>query len=326
MQFKDYYETLGVSKKASSKEIKQAYRRLARKYHPDVNPGSAKAESRFKDITEAYEVLGNPQTRNKYDDLGANWKMHEHPGAPGNPNQGPFGSGTPFGSGGGWTVNFGDGPGASNVGSGRADPFSDFFHSFFGGSHSTTRPQRPVRTTTQEVAHTIDLSLEEAFRGVERRLSIAGKNDTRVVVVRIPPGVSDRSRIRIPYDAGVDSAASGKLVIRIHITPHPIFRRKGRDLHTAVIVPLTTAILGGSVPVKNIAGLPLNLKIPAGTQPGQVFRLKGHGMPGVRKPADRGALYAAVELLLPRELSNQQRAHYEALADLEGSEKQNKDA
>ncbi len=143
---------------------------------------------------------------------------------------------------------------------------------------------------------------------------------------RIPPGVSDRSKIRIPYDASGDSAASEKLVIRIRITPHPIFRRKGRDLHTAVIVPLTTAILGGSIPVKNIAGLPLNLKIPAGTQPGQVFRLKGQGMSGVRKPADRGALYATVDLLLPRQLSKEQRAHYEALADLEGSDKQIKDS
>ena len=326
MQFKDYYDTLGVSKTVNDKEIKKAYRRLARKHHPDVNPGSAKAESRFKDITEAYEVLANPQTRNKYDELGANWKMYEHPGRPSTPNQGPFGGGSPFASGSGWTFNVGDGPGETNPGSDRADPFSDFFHAFFGGSPGSTRSQRAPRTKTQEVGQTIDLSLEEAFRGVERRISIASSNDVRVVGVRIPPGVSDRSKIRIPYDSSVDSTASGKLLLKIRIAPHPIFRRKGRDLHAAVTVPLTTAVLGGSVPVQNIEGLPLNLKIPAGTRPGQVFRLKGQGMPGVRTPTDRGALYATVDLLLPRQLTKEQRTHYEALANLERSGKPNKNS
>ncbi len=319
MQFMDYYDTLGVSKNATDKEIKQAYRRLARKHHPDVNPGNAKAESVFKNITEAYEVLGNPETRRKYNELGANWKMYEQSGSPGTPHQDPFGRGMPFGGGGGWTIDFGDATRGPNLGADGASPFSDFFNAFFGGTPGQPRPRGPRRKESKEVNQTIDLSLEEAFLGVERRISILSANKTRVVSVRIPPGVSDRSRIRIPYGPEGGSTASGELLLRVRIVPHPKFRRKGRDLHTSVTVPLTTAILGGAVPVQNVEGIALNLKIPPGTQPGQVFRLRGQGMPGVRKPEDRGALYATVELLLPTQLNDRERAHYEALAKLEGS-------
>ena len=320
MKFKDYYDTLGVSKNTTDKEIKQAYRRLARKHHPDVNPGNAKAESDFKDITEAYEVLGNPETRRKYNELGANWKMYEQPGSPGTSHKDPFGRGMPFGGGGGgWTIDFGDATRGPNLGADGGSPFSDFFNAFFGGAPGQPRSRGPRRRETKVVDQTIDLSLEEAFLGVERRISILSGNKTRMVSVRIPPGVSDRSRIRIPYGPEVRSTASGEMLLRVRIIPHPKFRRKGRDLHTSVTVPLTTAILGGAVPVQNVEGITLNLKIPTGTQPGQVFRLKGQGMPGVRKPEDRGALYATVELLLPTQLNDKERAHYEALAKLAGS-------
>ena len=245
--------------------------------------------------------------------------MYEQPGSPGTPPQDPFGGGIPFGGGGGWTINYGNATRGPNLGADGASPFSDFFNAFFGGASTQPRSRGPRRRETKEVDQTIDLSLEEAFLGVERRISILSGNKTRVVSVRIPPGVSDRSRIRIPYSPEVGSTASGELLLKVRVVPHPKFRRKGRDLHTSVTVPLTTAILGGAVPVQTVEGLALNLKIPPGTQPGQVFRLKGQGMPGVRRPEDRGALYATVELLLPTQLTDKERAYYEALAKLAGS-------
>ncbi|MDP6371823.1 MAG: J domain-containing protein [Vicinamibacterales bacterium] len=314
MDFKDYYQTLGIAKSASAKEIKQAYRKLARKHHPDVNPGDATSESKFKDITEAYEVLGNAETRRKYDELGANWRQYEQ--APGGPGGGanPFGSGWPFGDG-RWTVNMG---GAEARAGGAGDPFSDFFHTFFGGAHEPQRRRAP-RNKGRDVEQSIDLTLEEALHGVQRRFSIATRGQARTVDVKIPPGVSDGSRVRIAGEgeAGVGGAAAGDVFLRVRIAEHPKFRREGRDLHTPVDVALTTAVLGGTVEVPTLEGPSLTLKIPPATQPGQVFRLKGQGMPGVRSHGERGALYATVTIEVPRRLSDEQREHYEALAEIE---------
>src|SRR5262252_8501281 len=198
MEFKDYYSTLGVSKTASDKEIKQAFRKLARKHHPDVNPGDKSAESKFKSINEAYEVLGDPAKRKKYDELGANWRMYEQAGA------GAPGGGPPPG----WNVNYGAGPGSGGGGGfrtmteeemremfGDGDPFSDFFHTFFGGAVDTDAPRsarggrgrgpRPGRDVEQE----IELGLEDAYNGTMRRLSIKHDGHARTLDVRIPAGV-----------------------------------------------------------------------------------------------------------------------------------------
>ena len=320
MDFKDYYATLGVSKTASQKELKQAYRKLARKHHPDVNPGNKAAETRFKELNEAYEVLGDPEKRRKYDELGANWRMYEQA------QQAGKGAGSPFG--GGWTVNMGGPSGYRTMTDeemreifGGGDPFSDFFHTFFD-SREPGRRARQARTRAQtggDVEQALDLSLEDAFHGATRRLSITHDGHARTVDVRIPAGVDEGSRVRIPGEGrlGTGGAASGDLYLRVHVKAHPMFERRGSDLYTKVAVPVTTAVLGGEAQVAALDGRSLRLKIPPTTQSGQVFRLKGHGMPQVGKAGARGDLYGTLDVRMPAHLSPEERSHYEALAQLE---------
>ena len=326
MEFKDYYQTLGVAKTASEKEIKQAFRKLARKFHPDVNPGDKTAEGRFKEINEAYEVLGDPEKRKKYDELGANWRMYEQAQQQGQSWPG----GSPFGdAGGAWTINMG-GPGGYRTMTeeemqelfGNQDPFSDFFNTFFGGGGPREAGRgRGGRTRSQkgrDIEHPVELTLEEAFHGATRRISIKQGGHARSVDVRIPPGVKDGSRVRAAGEgeSGANGGAAGDLYLRVQTRPHPVFERKGDDLHATVALPVTTAVLGGEAQVPTITGS-VRLKIPETTQGGQVFRLKGHGMPIVGKPDARGDLYATVDVQLPRSLTKQQREHYEQLAKLE---------
>jgi curved DNA-binding protein len=332
MDFKDYYSTLGVAKTATEKEIKQAFRKLARKYHPDVNPKDKAAEAKFKEINEANEVLGDPAKRKKYDELGANWRQYEqaaaHGGAGFDPRQ----------AGGGFNVHFGGGPGGGYRTMteeemqdlfGDSSPFSDFFQTFFGGmgggetaqrAHGRAqRGPRPGRDLEQE----IELGLEDAYHGTMRRLAMTHNGEARTVDVRIPAGVTDGSRVRISGEGerGTGSAKSGDLYLRIRLAPHPQFDRKGRDLYTRVQIPLTTAVLGGEADVRTLASKPLRLKIPSTTQNGQVFRLKGHGMPSTGKSAEPGDLYATVDVQLPRDLTPEQRQHFEALQKIERSTK-----
>jgi curved DNA-binding protein len=287
MEFKDYYKTLGVAKTATEKEIKQAFRKLARKLHPDVNPGDKTAEARFKEVNEAYEVLGDPQKRKKYDELGANWRMYEqagaHPGGAG-PFPGGFNVGGTGGRGGFRTMTqeemeelFGD-----------SNPFSDFFTTFFGGG-----------------------------MGGE---ALTHDGHRRTVDVRFPAGVVTGSRVRVSGEGeqGVAGGQAGHLYLRVRLTPHPVFELKDRDLHVRVTVPVTTAVLGGEAEVQTLSGKPARLRIPALTQNGQVFRLKGYGMPAVSKPDEKGDLYARVEVQLPAQLSAEEREHYEALGRLSG--------
>ena len=317
MDFKDYYQTLGLSKTASEKEIKSTYRKLARKFHPDVNPGDKSAEARFKEINEAYEVLGDPDKRRKYDELGANWRMYEQAGA----------GGGPFDQGGGWTVNMGGGQGGFRTMTedemremfGTEYPFSDFFNTFFGGAGPGEGRRRGGRTRGRkgrDLEHEITLSLEDADQGVTRRLALKHDGHARTVDVRIPAGVGDGSRVRLAGEGehGAGGAASGDLYLRIQLAPHQLFERKGRDLYARVAVPLTVAVLGGEVDVPALGGRTLRLKVPPGTQNGQVFRLRGQGMTLAGKSGERSDLYATVDVQLPRQLTPEQRAHFEALA------------
>jgi curved DNA-binding protein len=328
MEFKDYYSTLGVAKTATEKEIKQAFRKLARKHHPDVNPGNKSAEAKFKEINEAYEVLGDPEKRKKYDELGANWRMYEQAAAAGGPGAGP--------QGGGWNVHYGSGgsPGGGfrtmteeevREMFGDADPFSDFFHTFFGGSmgggrtHGAGRGSRHAPRRGRDFEQEIQLDLEDAYRGARRRFSIAQDGRERTVDVRIPAGVGDGSRVRVSGEGepGADGAQAGDLYLRIRVAPHSRFERKGKDLYTHVAVPLTTAVLGGEVEVPTLGGKVLRLKVPPTTQNKQMFRLKGHGMPSVNKSDEIGDLYATVDVELPRQLTPEQRTHFEELHKLE---------
>lgn len=325
MEFKDYYATLGVAKTATEKEIKQAYRKLARKLHPDVNPGDKTSESKFKQINEAYEVLGDPDKRRKYDELGANWRQYEQAQQQG--GAGPFdgfwgfgGAGGPGASGGFRTVSADE----MHDRFGEADPFSDFFHAFFGNRpEPAAQGGRAGRSSKarrgRDVEQDIELSLEEACSGAMRRLTIKHEGHARSVDVRIPAGVTDGSRVRVAGEGGhgAGSGSAGDLFLLIRVLPNERFERKGRDLYTRVGVPVTTAVLGGEAEVAAIDGHALRLKIPPHTQNGQVFRLKGHGMPTAGKPGDRGDLYATVDVRLPRSLTAEQRTHYEALARLE---------
>ena len=310
MDFKDYYATLGVAKTATEKEIKQAFRKLARKHHPDVNPGDKVAEAKFKEINEAYEVLGDPNSRKKYDELGANWRMYEQ--------QARSGGGQPFGG-------ARPGPGGARAGYrtmtpeemedlfGDSNPFSDFFTTFFGGGGegfsgaSGSRGARGRRRPGRDIENEIELGLEDAYQGATRRLMLHHNGQVKQVDVRIPAGVTDGSRVRVSGEGeqGVGGAESGNLYLRVRLAPHPLFERKGRDLYVKTAVPVTTAVLGGEASVQTLSGKPARLRIPPLTQNGQLFRLKGYGMPAVGNSEEKGDLYARADVQLPRDAQRQ---------------------
>ncbi|MGE0813875.1 MAG: DnaJ C-terminal domain-containing protein [Vicinamibacterales bacterium] len=300
MDFRDYYATLGVPKTASEKEIKQAYRRLARKFHPDVNPGDKGAETRFKEINEAYEVLGTPDTRKKYDELGANWRQYE---------QMPNGAAGPWGAQSGFRTMspeeveqiFGEG----------GSPFSDFFNTFFGGhAAGASRPRasrgRPRRAP--EVEYEVALPLESALGGRVERLTVPAAGGDRTIEVRIPAGITDGTRLK-----------AGDVHLRVRLMPHPRFDRQGRDLTVGVPVSVATAALGGHVDVTTLSGSRLSIKVPPGTQSGQRLRVKGHGLPAPGAPDDRGDLFARIDVRVPTSLTPEARAHYEGLRALESN-------
>ena len=325
MDFKDYYATIGVPKTASEKDIKQAFRKLARKFHPDVNPGDKGAEARFKEINEANEVLSDAAKRRKYDELGANWRAYEQApsaGAPGGAGGPPF----TWSTGGGFRPMSDDD--ASEMFGGGDVPFSDFFRTFFGGTDTEpgTGPRRgrgrPRNQKGRDVEHLIELDLEDALRGSIQPLSLRHNGRARTVEVRIPAGVTDGSRVRVAGEGGpgAGGGASGDLFLRVQLRPHAAFEVKGRDVSTRTRVGLITAVLGGEVDVVTPEGKPLRLKLPAGTQPGQKFRLRGHGLPSVGKPAERGDLYATVDVEIPKTVTDTERTHYEALRDTKKNE------
>jgi len=318
MDFKDYYSTLGVAKTATDKELKQAYRKMARKFHPDVNPNDKSSESKFKDVTEAYEVLGDPAKRRKYDELGSNWRSYEQAGP--RPAQG-FGGGV-------HTMT--EEEMREMFGGGAESPFSDFFQTFFGGAGGFQPGDGPRAAggrggargrarKGRDIEQDVELTLEDVYAGVTRRLAFRLGGQTRSVDVRIPAGVGDGSRVRIAGEGetGAGGAAAGDMYLRIRVAAHAAYERKGQDLYVKVAVPLTTAVLGGEADVRTIAGKSLRLKIPPTTQHGQVFRLKGHGMPITGKAGESGDLYATADVQLPRQLTPEQRSHFEALQKLE---------
>jgi curved DNA-binding protein len=330
MEFKDYYATLGVPKSATDVEIKRAYRKLARQFHPDVNPGDKKAEARFKDINEANEVLADPDKRRKYDELGANWREYEQAERAGQAAPGgwpPYGAGR----GGGATYRTMT-PEEMEQAFGGDNPFSDFFQTFFGGAAfggpsggRTGRSARPAKG--HDLEHAIDLTLEEAYTGATRRLVSTRDSQERSVDVRIPAGVKDGARVRA---AGEGAPAprggrAGDLYLTVRLLPHSRFERKGQDLHTRVDVPATTAVLGGEVNVPLLSGTSVRLKVPPLTNNGRVFRLRGHGMPAVGRPDEKGDLYATVAIQIPARLSDEARTHWEALRGLDADATGSKD-
>ncbi len=302
MEYKDYYQILGVSKNADEKELRQAYRRLARKYHPDVNPDK-KAQEKFKEINEANDVLSDPAKRKKYDTLGANWQQYEQyqrAGAQGPFQYGQYRTVTPEE----FESLFGGGLGEDLGG------FSDFFRTFFGGDFGRSRPQ-PRARRGQDIEQPIEISLEEAFRGATRMV----QKDGRRLEVKIPAGVKTGSKVRFAGEGMPGSAGAGDLYLRVQVADHPGFERRGDDLYAEVPVDLYTAVLGGETQVTTPKGKVI-LKIPPETQSGRAFRLGGQGMPKLDDAKSFGDLYAKVRLVLPEHLTDEERELFGKLAKM----------
>jgi len=320
VDYKDYYKVLGVNKNADEKEIRSAYRKLARKYHPDVNPGDKAAEERFKEINEANEVLSDPEKRRKYDELGSYYQQYGHmPGAGGFP-------GADAGYGGGTyqyrTMNEED----FNDVFGGQSPFSDFFEQFFGGGgfapgggiggRTRTAGRTQQRATVgRDVESTIDVTPGEAYSGATRVFELTQPDGTtKRIEVKIPAGVDNGSRIRIAGQGSAGTAGRGDLYLVVHVLPDPRYTREGTTLRTRVEVPLAVAMLGGEVPLQLPDGSRIMLRIPEGTQNGKSIRIRGKGMPQLGQPDKRGDIYAEVWVVLPTHLNDEQRRLFEAFA------------
>jgi curved DNA-binding protein len=292
VEYKDYYDVLGVARDASQDDIRRAYRKLAREYHPDLNRESD-AEERFKEVGEAYEVLSDPDKRERYDRLGAQWRAREGPTGGGNfedffDRQG-FGDDV--------RVEFGDGG------------FSEFFERLFGDA-SATRASGPLRGLDREAV--LDLSLEDAVAGGRRRLTL---EDAHSIDVNIPAGVREGQRIRLAGQgaAGRDGGPSGDLYLRVRLKHHPIFRRRGDDLDLDLSVAPWEAALGATVPVATLTGT-AKVRVPAGSSTGRRLRLRGRGLP--KQGGGHGDLHAIVRIAVPKHLSEQERDLFEKLADV----------
>lgn len=315
MEYKDYYEILGVGKDASEKEIKRAFRRLARQHHPDVNPGDPRAEERFKEINEAHEVLSDPEKRKKYDQLGADWqRWQQRGGRPGDFDWGQWTTGQP---GERVHVRYGTPEDLEDL-FGSSSPFSDFFSQIFGGMGGRAgtggfqyemRPQRG-----RDYEQPVEITLEEAYHGTSRILQMDGQR----LEVRIPAGAKTGTRVRMSGQgaSGVAGGPAGDLYLRVVVLPDPRFERKGDDLHTTVTTDLYTLVLGGEIRVPTMTG-EVALTVPSGTQNGRTFRLRGKGMPHLRQPDQYGNLYAKVDVRLPTDLTSEQRKLFEQLQGIE---------
>ncbi|MEM7033004.1 MAG: J domain-containing protein [Chloroflexota bacterium] len=318
MDYKDYYQILGITKQATEADIKKAYRKLARKYHPDVNT-AADAEDRFKEINEAYEVLGSADSRAKYDQLGGDWNRWQQGGGQPDDFDWSFWQTAPngprvysqYGDLGGMSGEyesiFGNGFGQSNGG------FSDFFEAIFGGQSRAEQYTNGGATSyaaqpLQEIVHDVDISLTEAYQGSERLIDIDGRR----LSVKFPAGAKTGTKIRIRGQKDSTTTHQPDLFLRITVAADPRFRREVHDLHTTVSTDLYTAVLGGDVIVPTLAG-EVKLKIPAGTQPGQNFRLRGKGMPKLQAPNQPGDLFAQIVVEIPAKLGTKQTALFKQL-------------
>ena len=307
MEYKDYYKTLGVDRKASADDIKRKYRKLALELHPDKNPGDKQAETRFKEINEAYEVLGDPEKRARYDQLGSSYRAWERTG--GRPGGFDWSQ---------WTSGFPDGGVRVEVGDlgDMMGGFSDFFNTIFGGVNPASPGMRGTRSSRgRDIEHPITISLQEAYTGTSRTIQLNGKR----LEVKIPAGSRNGTKVRISGKGEGGGRQSGDLYLLVQVERDSRFDRKGDELHTSISVDLITVVLGGEVRVPTPSGEVL-LTIPAGSQPGQVFRLKGRGMPKLKSKSHHGDLFVALEVKIPSNLSEQEQALYEELKKIRDSQ------
>ena len=307
-EYKDYYKTLGVSREASEAEIKKAFRKLARTHHPDVAKDKTGSEAKFKEINEAYEVLGDPTKRKRYDAMGANWNQ-----------QGGFGGDAWGGGGGGGDYEFEFG------GTG----FSDFFERFFGGGGGRSRgpadfggayPGHGRSRRGGDIEGDIMVTLLESMEGSVRTISLrhtdpsTGKATTQEVQVKIPAGIGEGQRLRVSGHGspGSGGGEAGDLYLRVRLAAHPDFRVKGHDLYRDVILAPWEAVLGTTLSVPLLAGKSVQMKIPAGTQSGDQLRLSGYGLP---KKGGKGDVYVVISVNVPESLNKEERELWEKLRD-----------
>ncbi len=293
MDYKDYYKILGVARNASTEEIRKAYRKLAMQHHPDRNAGNAQAEERFKEINEAYQVLSDTQKRGRYDQMGSAYSNWQQRGGSANDfDWSQWVGGQPRG--GGTRVEYGD----------VNDLFSEFFTSFFGGGGGRGGTRTRSAPTYEQA---VEITLEEAYKGATRQLT----TENRKVQVRIPPGVRTGSKVRVA-GAGPNGA---DLYLIVEVAEDDRFERRGSDLHTTATVNIFTALLGGEAEVETMTGK-VKLNIPAGTQPEQVFRVAGRGMPQLKKNEAPGDLFVRLKVQIPKYLSSKQRELIEEASKL----------
>lgn len=299
MAGKDYYNILGVSRNASEREVKKAFRRLARKHHPDVNPGDKSAEAKFKKISEAYEVLSDKEKRQKYDRFGDQWQDADQ-FAKAQQQQAPF-----------WNYRRG---GEGVRFSFESDDLGSILGDLFGGGTTYSRRASPRRG--RDVEYPVEVILEDAFQGTTRTISF---DSSGRIEVKIPPGVKTGSRVRVAGKGGAGSSGgtNGDLYLVISVRPHSKFVRKGDDLYAEVPVPLTLVVLGGEVQVNTLKG-EVMLRVPQETQNGNTFRLAGQGMPRLGK-SSRGDLLVKVKVVLPTKLSVEEKELFQRLKELRPS-------
>lgn len=288
MDFTDYYKILGVSKTASADEIKKAYRKLAKQYHPDKNKGDKDAEDKFKAVNEANEVLGDPEKRKKYDELGQNWKQYDqyqqyqqqHDGRQQQYQQ--------------YSGGFG---GAEDYFQSGGGDFSDFFQSFFGGSGGGRQSAGPRKG--QDYQAEVTITLEESFHGTKREMAVNGET------IRMTfKGVRDGQVLRVKGKGGqgANSGPRGDILVNVHVPEESGIERKGDDLYVDASVPAFTAIAGGKVPVTTLAGT-IQFPVPKGSDSGKLLRMKGKGMPRFGKQGEYGDLYVRIKITVPKDLT-----------------------
>ncbi len=329
MEFRDYYAVLGVAKTATDKEIRSAFRKLARRHHPDVNPGNDAAEARFKQINEANEVLSDSNKRVLYDALGSRWKEYEQYRAAGgaaSPAEFARATAEPARAESGSRQSARAERGRTQASPedlrdlfGQERPYSDFFESVFGDTRASGRPAKGA-----DAQAAVEVTLEEAFRGTARHLQFTDPSGgVRAIEARIPPGVRDGSRIQLRGQggAGQSGGPSGDLYLIVSVAPNSRFQRDGNDLRREELLDLYTCMLGGEIHVETLKGTKLAVRIPPETQNGKVIRLKGQGMPHLKHPEITGDLLILVKVVLPVLLSQEERNLFGTLATLRGRSK-----
>lgn len=351
VQFKDYYKTLGVDRKADDKAIQTAFRKLARKHHPDMNPNDAKAEDRFKEVNEAYEVLSDPEKRKMYDRYGDDWQRYRDAGFTGNEAAGRPASNFDDYDFAAW-FNGQDGGESTNrmEFSGNESGFSDFFQTIFGGRgprRAGFSSPRGLKRRGEDIEVAVEVTFDEAFKGASRQFQLQTHEPcttcngtgmargaicptcdgtgmvpkTKTIEVKIPAGVATGSRIKVAGQggAGQNGGPNGDVYLRVTVQPDKRFERTGDDLRTEVEIPLYIAILGGEIVIPTPTGR-VAMTVPPETQVGKLFRLRGQGMPRLKGKDGRGDLLARAKVTLPTNLTDRERDLFKQLRDARGKD------